>query len=69
MPATSSGFPSLPSGMFSRRSLSLTGSCRSFVLMGVSIAPRAIELMVILFGASSIARFHVSILIPPLLAQ
>src|SRR5215470_13030052 len=45
------------------------GSCRSFVLMGVSIAPGAIELMVILLGASSMARFRVSILIPPLLAQ
>jgi len=37
--------------------------------MGVSIAPGAIELIVILLGASSIARFRVSILIPPLLAQ
>src|ERR1700741_241743 len=63
------GFSSLPSGIFPSSSLSLTGSFKSLVLIGVSIAPGAIELIVILPGASSIARLRVSILIPPLLAQ
>jgi hypothetical protein len=38
MDATSSGFPNLRSGIFSKRLFSFTGSFRRLLLMGVSIA-------------------------------
>ena len=57
------------SGMFSNRLFSFTGSLSRFLLMGVSIAPGAMLLMVMLNGASSMERLRVSIFRPPLLAQ
>ena len=55
--------------MFFCSAFSFTGSFNSFVLIGVAIAPGAMELMVMPKGASSTARLRVIIFRPPLLMQ
>src|SRR5476651_2151071 len=55
--------------MFWSSALSFVGSLSSAVLIGVSMAPGAILLIVIPNGASSMERLRVIIFRPPLLAQ